>query len=117
MEGRQARSYCCLLLLMMISTVTAGDEKGTNMATQQLLIRLPEDLARRLKRRVPTRARSAFVQALLEQALPPDEGEDDPLYRAALAVEQDERLAGEMAEWDAVAGDGLTLEASEAPHG
>lgn len=95
--------------------MTVGDEEGTNMATQQLLIRLPEDLARRLKRRVPTRGRSAFVQALLEQALPPDEGEDDPLYRAALAVEQDERLAGEMAEWDAVAGDGLALEASEAP--
>jgi plasmid stability protein len=97
--------------------MTAGDEKGTNMATQQLLIRLPEDLARRLKRRVPTRGRSAFVQALLEQALPPDEGEDDPLYRAALAVEQDERLAGEMAEWDAVAGDGLALEVSEVPRG
>lgn len=117
MEGRKAHSRRCLLLLMMISMMTAGNEKRTNMATQQLLIRLPEDLARRLKRRVPTRGRSAFVQALLEQALPPDEEEDDPLYRAALAVEQDEQLAGEMAEWDAVAGDGLALEASEAPRG
>ena len=85
------------------------------MATQQLLIRLPEDLARRLKRRVPARGRSAFVQALLEQALPPDEGEDDPLYRAALAVEQDERLGAEMAEWDAAVGDGLAPEAFVAP--
>ena len=77
------------------------------MTTQQLLVRLPEDLARRLKRRVPARQRSLFVQRLLEQALPADEGDDDPLYQAALAVERDERLTAEMAEWDAAAGDGL----------
>ena len=77
------------------------------MATQQLLFRLPEDLVRRLKRRVPPRQRSAFLQRLLEQALPPDEGEGDPLYTAALAVEQDERLAAEMAEWDVTIGDGV----------
>ena len=85
------------------------------MAMQQLLVRLPEDLARRLKRRVPVRKRSAFVQQLLEQALPLDEGEDDPLYRAALDVERDELLAAEMAEWDATVGDGLTPEVSAAP--
>ena len=85
------------------------------MATQQLLIRLPHDLVRRLKRRVPPRARSAFVQRLLEQALPADEGEDDPLYQAALAVERDEQLAAEMAEWDATVADGLTPEAAKAP--
>ncbi len=76
------------------------------MATQQLLVRLPEDLVRRLKRRVPARRRSDFLRALLEQALPPDD-ENDPLYQAALAVEQDERLNAEMAEWDATVGDGL----------
>ncbi len=83
------------------------------MATQQLLIRLPEELAKRLKRRVPARERSAFVQRLLEQALPASDGEDDPLYRAALEVERDEQLAAEMAEWDAAADDGL--EAVKAP--
>lgn len=77
------------------------------MATQQLLFRLPEDLVRRLKRRVPPRKRSAFLQRLLEQALPLDEGESDPLYTAALAVEQDERLTAEMAEWDVTIGDGV----------
>lgn len=77
------------------------------MATQQLLIRLPEELAQRLRRRVPPRGRSAFVQDLLEKALPADEGEDDPLYLAALGVEQDERLAAEMSDWDVTAGDGL----------
>jgi len=34
--------------------------------------------------------------------------EDDPLYRAALAVERDEQLAAEMAEWEhATIGDAL----------
>ena len=77
------------------------------MAMQQVLIRLPEELAERLRRRVPARGRSAFVQHLLEEALPADEGEDDPLYLAAMDVEQDERLAAEMADWDVMAGDGL----------
>jgi hypothetical protein len=85
------------------------------MATTQLLIRLPEELARRLKRRVPLRARSAFIQRLLEEALPGDEGEDDPLYQVALAVEHDQRLATEMAEWDATVEDGLAPEAAKAP--
>lgn len=85
------------------------------MAMQQLLVRLPDELVRRLKRRVPARGRSAFVQHLLEQALPPDEGEDDPLYRIALDVEQDAQLAAEMAEWDVTAGDGLTSDAPRAP--
>lgn len=85
------------------------------MTTQQLLIRLPEELAKRLKRRVPARERSAFVQKLLEQALPANEGEDDPLYRAALEVERDERLAAEMAGWDTTVDDGV--EAIKAAHG
>ena len=34
--------------------------------------------------------------------------DDDPLYRAALAVEQDARLVAEMAEWEvATVADGL----------
>ena len=78
------------------------------MPTEQLLLRLPDDLVRRFKRSVPSRRRSAFVQQLLEQALPAVQGDDDPLYRAALAVEQDARLASEMAEWEAATvADGL----------
>jgi hypothetical protein len=80
------------------------------MATEQLLLRLPDDLVRRFKRSVPSRRRSAFVQQLLEQALPPVQGDDDPLYLAALAVERDARLAGEMSEWEAATiGDGLAV--------
>ena len=84
------------------------------MTTQQLLLRLPEDLVRRFKRAVAPRERSKFVQRLLEQALPPDEVSDsDPLYRAALAVEQDETLAAEMAEWEtATTDDGFASDAS-----
>ncbi len=79
------------------------------MPTEQLLLRLPDDLVRRFKRNVPARERSAFVKQLLEQALPSADGDDDPLYLAALAVEQDAALGAEMAEWEAATSvDGLT---------
>ena len=69
--------------------------------TTQLLVRLPDDLVRRFKRSVAARQRSKFIERLLQEALPGVENsEDDPLYRAALAVEQDEELAAEMAEWE-----------------
>jgi hypothetical protein len=79
------------------------------MATEQLLLRLPEDLVRKFRRTVPERQRSAFVRALLEQALSVEPDDDaDPLYLAALAVAQNERLTAEMTEWeDATVGDGL----------
>ena len=75
----------------------------------QLLIRLPDSLARRFKRHIAARQRSKYIERLLEGALPPDEvADDDPLYQAALAVEKDERLAAELAEWEAAAlGDGI----------
>ncbi len=79
-------------------------------STTQLLIRLPDGLARRFKRRIAVRQRSKFIERLLEEALPPEEevADDDPLYQAALAIEQDERLAAEMAEWEeATIADGL----------
>ena len=78
------------------------------MATEQLLLRLPDDLVRRFKQIVPTRERSAFVRQLLEQALPTADSDNDPLYLAALDVEQDTALADEMAQWEtATIGDGL----------
>ena len=79
------------------------------MATTQLLIHLPDELARRFRRNVSMRQRSKYIQRLLEDALPPEDGgEDDPLYQAALAVEQDHALAAEMAEWEAATlNDGL----------
>lgn len=79
------------------------------MPTMQLLVRLPDGLVRRFKRSVLPRQRSAFIQRLLEQALPPEDGdENDPLYQAALAVEKDEALSAEMVEWEtATIDDGL----------
>jgi predicted transcriptional regulator len=83
-------------------------EFEAKMSTTQLLIRLPDELARRLKRSVSPRHRSKFIQRLLEEALPPEDGDDDPLYRAAMAVEQDEALGAEMDEWEtAMVEDGL----------
>jgi hypothetical protein len=77
------------------------------MATQQLLLHLPNELVRRLKRAVPACGRSKFIQDLLEQALPPDGVvETDPLYLAALDVEKDEALAAEMGGWDLALSDG-----------
>ena len=71
------------------------------MSTTQVLIRLPDALVRRLKRNVSVRQRSKFIQRLLEDALPPEDGgDDDPLYQAALAVEEEHALAAEMAEWE-----------------
>jgi hypothetical protein len=77
--------------------------------TTQLLIHLPDELVRRFRRNVSMRQRSKYIQRLLEDALPPEDGgDDDPLYQAALAVEQDHELAAEMAEWEvATINDGL----------
>jgi len=78
----------------------------------QLLVRLPDDLAKRFKRSVAPRQRSKFIERLLQEALPnPQDSDDDPLYQAALAVGQDEKLAAEMGEWEeATLGDGLSGE-------
>ena len=77
--------------------------------TTQLLVHLPDELARRFKRSVAARQRSKFIERLLQEALPEVESsDDDPLYRAALEVEQDKQLAAEMAEWEEVTiGDGI----------
>lgn len=77
------------------------------MVNQRMLVSLPQELARRFRSRVAVRHRSAFIQRLLEEALRSDVENDDALYRVALAVEQDERLSREMAEWDITCGDGL----------
>lgn len=83
--------------------------------TQQLLLHLPDELVRRLRRAVPARQRSKFIQDLLEQALPPDGVvETDPLYLAALSVEADEALAAEMAGWgSATVADGVATPARD----
>ena len=47
------------------------------------------------------RQRSKFIQRLLEDALPlEDGGDDDPLYQTVLAAEKERALAAEIAEWE-----------------
>ncbi|MDR0239725.1 MAG: hypothetical protein LBI88_05785 [Deltaproteobacteria bacterium] len=71
----------------------------------QLLFHIPDALAVRFKQAVPARQRSAFVAKLLEKALPVEE---DPLYLAALEVEQNLALGAEMREWrEGLIADGL----------
>ena len=71
----------------------------------QLLLHIPDTLAERFKQTLPARQRSDFVTQLLEKALPVEE---DPLYLAALDVEQDLALGAEMREWrEGLIGDGL----------
>jgi len=71
----------------------------------QLLVYLPDSLGKRFKQAVPARQRSEFVAKLLEKALPVEE---DPLYLAALEVEQDLALSAEMREWrEGLVADGL----------
>ena len=80
------------------------------MATQQLLLHLPDEIGPPVETRaVPARSRSKLIQDLLEQALPPDGVADaDPLYLAAPEVEQDQALAAEMAGWEpAMLSDGV----------
>ena len=64
---------------------------------------------RRFRRAVAPRQRSKFIERLLDEALPAEAVSDsDPLYQAALAVEKNEALASEMAEWEeAMLGDGM----------
>jgi hypothetical protein len=38
---------------------------------------------------------------MIEHTAPPIQADDDPLYQAALEVEQNAWLAGAMAEWEA----------------
>lgn len=78
------------------------------MSTQQILIRLPEDVAARLKAAVPARQRNKFVADLVARAVARRE---DELAKIAAAVTDEERrkpeLAQEMRDWEATLGDGI----------
>lgn len=78
------------------------------MSTQQILIRLPEEVAARFKAAVPARQRNKFVADLVARAVARQE---DELTRIAVAVTDEERrnpeLAQEMRDWEATIGDGM----------
>ena len=85
------------------------------MSTQQILIRLPEDVAARFKAAVPARQRNKFVADLVTRAVA---RQDDELARIAAAVTDEERrnpeLAQEMRDWEATIGDGMQEHAANA---
>jgi hypothetical protein len=79
-----------------------------DMSTQQILIRLPEDVAAKLKAAVPARQRNKFVADLVATAVARYE---DDLAKIAAAVTDEEtcnqKIAQEMRDWEATVGDGL----------
>jgi len=64
---------------------------------EKILVSLPDDLVKRMKSVIPSRKRSQVVKDLLEQEIARRE---EALFQCALAVEKDEALNQEMAEWD-----------------
>ena len=83
------------------------------MSTQQILIRLPADVATRLKAVVPARQRNKFIADLVARAIARHE---DELAKIAAAVTDEERrkpeLAQEMRDWEATVGDGIAEHAA-----
>ena len=78
------------------------------MSTQQILIRLPEEVAAKLKAAVPARQRNKFVAELVATAIARHE---DALAKIATAVTNEEKrnptIAQETRDWEATVGDGL----------
>jgi len=73
----------------------------------KVLVSLPDDLVRRMRVVIPDKQRSKVVAALLEKEV---DHREQALYRCACAVEADDTLNKEMAEWEITSGDGLTLD-------
>ena len=67
-------------------------------------VSIPNSLYSRMMATVPPRQRSKLIARLLEDEV---EKREQELYRAALAVEQDEELSAEMKDWDVTLGDGI----------
>jgi len=74
---------------------------------QKIIISLPEDLVNRMKTTIPARTRSQVVKELLEKEI---RRREEALHECAVAVEKDEALNREMAEWEVTVGDGIEPE-------
>jgi hypothetical protein len=73
----------------------------------KVLVSLSDELYARMQAVIPPRQRSKVVGNLLEEEVRRRERE---FYECALAVEQDEQLQAEMADWDITVGDGIETE-------
>lgn len=81
------------------------------MANQQILIRLPDDVAAKLRAAVPARQRNKFIAGLVEAAVA--RHEDELAKIAALVTDDEQRnpeIARETGDWEATVGDGLETE-------
>lgn len=72
--------------------------------SKKMLISIPDQLASRMHSMIPNRQRSSVITSLLEKEI---EKREQLLYECALAVEQDEALNEEMADWEVTTKDGL----------
>ena len=73
----------------------------------KILVSLPDDLVERVKTVIPARKRSEVIKELLEAEIEKRERE---LFECAQAVENDDALNREMAEWETTTGDGIEPE-------
>jgi hypothetical protein len=80
---------------------------GLGEISVKVLVSLSDELYARMQAVIPPRQRSKVVGDLLEEEVRRRERE---LYECALAVEQDEQLQAEMADWDVTVGDGIEIE-------
>jgi len=71
---------------------------------KEMLIKIPEELAAKFKSVVPRGERSKVIAKLIEEEI---RRRDDKLYKIALELEKNEKLNGEMKDWDITAGDGI----------
>jgi hypothetical protein len=74
---------------------------------QKILVSLPDDLAKRMKRLIPTRNRSRIIAKILEAEVVRRE---EALYQCACEVEADSALNTEMDDWETTVGDGIEPE-------
>ena len=70
----------------------------------KVLVSLSHDLYSRMQAVIPPRQRSKLIANLLEKEV---QKRERTLYEAALAVEHDEKLRAELADWEATVGDGI----------
>ena len=77
------------------------------MATQ-IIIRLPDEIAQRLRSLVPVRQRNKFVTDLVETAVANREKELEQIAAAVTAEEEGRpAIRQELKDWDGVIADGL----------
>lgn len=72
---------------------------------EKILVSLPEELVKRMRAIIPTKQRSSVVAELVKKEV---EKRENELLRCAEALESDQALNEEMAEWEeATIGDGI----------